>query len=172
MILHLTNGEAMMEYLENNNINLGEYVEPFNEAMSIGEVSEDIFGAEFCEFRASEHGVIQEDYEDIVLLRLENFLAMEYEELHMYFDDDVHCAMNLITVLAYLDRNSYEGSVILHIIDKNYLVIKDVRINIVGFYQVYLSVLLNHKKPLIKIPEFITGNIDKYLKEYSAKDNF
>lgn len=170
MILHLTNGEAMMEYLEDNHIKLGEYVEPFNEAMCIGEVSEDIFGAEFCELRASEHGVIQEDYEDTVLLRLENFLAMEYDELHMYFDDDMHCTMNLITALAYLDRNSYEGSVFLHIIDNNYFVIKDVHIEIVGFYQVYLSVLLKHDKPLYKLPEFITGNIDKYLKDYTAKD--
>lgn len=165
MILHLTNGEAMMEFLEDNNVKLGEYVEPFNEAMNIGAVSEDIFGADFCELRASEHGVIQEDYEDVVLLRLEKFLAMEYNEIHMYFDEDLHCTMNLITALAYLDRNQYEGAVYLHVINEKYQVIKDININVVGFYRVYLAVLLEHNKPLIKLPELLTKNIDIYLKE-------
>lgn len=165
MILHLLNGEAMREHLAEHNIILGEYVEPFNEAMCVGETTQDIFGGEFCEVRASEHGVIQEDYEETVLRPLENFLEMEYDELHMYFDEDMHCSINIITILAYLDRNAYEGSVFLHVINSKFDVLYDAAINVVGFYDVYDAVLINRIMPIIQLPKLLLNNILEYLND-------
>ena len=79
---------------------------PFNEGMCDGETIEDIFSGEFELERCVAHGVGVEEYEDIVINPLAPLFSFEYDELHLFFDEDMFCQINLITLLAYLDSNA------------------------------------------------------------------
>ena len=48
--LNVVNGMAMLSYINQNNIDLGGEVVPFNEGMCDGETIEDIFSGFYCEY--------------------------------------------------------------------------------------------------------------------------
>ncbi len=118
--LNVVNGMAMLSYLTENNIDLGGEIVPFNEGMCDGETIQDIFSGDFELERCVVHGVGVEEYEDIVINPLSPLFTFEYDELHLFFDEDMFCQINLITLLAYLDSNCYEGKIALHIVDYEY----------------------------------------------------
>ena len=60
--------------------------------------------------------------------------------------------INLITLLAYLDSNNYDGNLALHLIDYDFSEIKCVQIKPNGFYEVYKSVLINKQIPETILP--------------------
>ena len=118
--LNVVNGMAMLSYLTTNKIEMDGEVVPFNEGMCDGETVEDIFSGEFEMERCIVHGVGVEEYEDIVINPLAPLFTVEYDELHLFFDEDMFCQINLITLLAYLDSNSYDGNIALHLIDYDF----------------------------------------------------
>lgn len=170
MRLNIVNGMAMLAYLEENKIDLGGEVVPFNEGMCDGETVEDIFSGEFELERCVAHGVGIEEYEDIVINPLAPLFSFEYDELHLFFDEDMFCQINLITLLAYLDSNSYEGNIALHLIDYDFQEIKCVQIKPQGFFAVYKTVLIDKQIPEIILPDVMTDAVVNYL-EYSKEEN-
>lgn len=168
--LNVVNGMAMLSYINQNNIDLGGEVVPFNEGMCDGETIEDIFSGEFELERCVAHGVGVEEYEDIVINPLAPLFSFEYDELHLFFDEDMFCQINLITLLAYLDSNAYDGKIALHLIDYDFQEIKCVEIKPQGFFDVYKCVLINKKIPETILPDIMMDAVINYL-EYSKEDN-
>lgn len=161
--LNITNGMAMLRFFEENNIELSGETVAFNEAMCEGNVDYPIFSDEFCHERALVHGVGVEEYYEMVIDALGSFFDMEYDELHLFFDEDMYCQINLLTIFAYLDRNEYDGRVALHIVDKTFNEIKGVEIKINGFYNVYLEAIVNKRVPSVELPNMIMDGIIDYL---------
>ena len=168
--LNVVNGMAMLSYLTENNIDLGGEIVPFNEGMCDGETIQDIFSGDFELERCVVHGVGVEEYEDIVTNPLSPLFTFEYDELHLFFDEDMFCQINLITLLAYLDSNCYEGKIALHIVDYEYQEIKCVEIKPQGFFNVYKTVLIDKKIPEIILPDIMMDAVINYL-DYSKENN-
>ena len=80
------------------------------------------------------------------------------------------CQINLITLLAYLDSNCYEGKIALHIVDYEYQEIKCVEIKPQGFFNVYKTVLIDKKIPEIILPDIMMDAVINYL-DYSKENN-
>ena len=168
--LNVVNGMAMLSYLQSNNIDLGGEVVPFNEGMCDGDTIEDIFSGEFELERCVAHGVGVEEYEDIVINPLSPLFTFDYDELHLFFDEDMFCQINLITLLAYLDSNAYDGKIALHLIDYDFQEIKCVEIKPQGFFDVYKSVLINKQIPETILPDIMMEAVINYL-DYSKEEN-
>lgn len=168
--LNVVNGMAMMSYINENKIDLGGEVVPFNEGMCDGETIEDIFSGDFELIRCSAHGVGVEEYEEIVINPLSPLFYFEYDELHAFFDEDMFCQINLITLLAYLDSNDYEGKFALHLMDYNFNQIKCVEIKVKGFFDVYKMVLIEKRIPETVLPDIMMDAVVAYL-DYSKEDN-
>lgn len=162
-MLHLFRDIDMLDFMRLHKVEFNGEVNYFNEIMSEGDLTEDIFGAEFCSCRSVYHQLPQEDYEEQAIAPISDFLSLMYDEAHLYFSSEYDDVMNLIVVLAYLDRNTYEGDVILHIIDKDYNVLKDVSIAITGFYAIYCDVFIFGRMPNAKLPKELSSNITKYM---------
>lgn len=116
MKLHILNGEVMMEYFKRTKF-LDEEMVPFNEAMCYGETSETIFTEQFIQVRANVHHVTTDQYYQLTIKLLEKVLNNEYNELYLWFDEDMFCQINVLTILAWLDQNNNSQSVILNIVD-------------------------------------------------------
>lgn len=170
MRLNVVNGMAMMAYLKENKVQMDGDVVPFNEGMCDGETIEDIFSGEFELQRSLAHGVGVEEYEEIVINPLAPLFSFEYDELHLFFDSDMFCQINLITLLAYLDSNCYEGRVALHLIDYNFREQKCVEIKPQGFFDVYKKVLIQKQIPDIILPDIMMDAVVNYL-DYVKDDN-
>lgn len=168
--LNIVNGMAMLSYLHENEIELGGDVIPFNEGMCDGDAIEDIFGGEFELMRCTVHGVGIEEYEDIVINHLHPLFSFDFDELHLFFDEDMFCQINLITVLAYLDINEYDGRIALHIIDNSFQELSMVEIKQQGFYNIYKTVLIDKRIPEVILPEMIADAVIKYL-DYSGENS-
>lgn len=162
-MLHLFRDIDMLDFMRDYKVEFNGEVNYFNEIMSEGDLTEDIFGAEFCSCRSVYHQLPQEDYEEQAIAPISDFLSLSHEETHLYFSSEYDDVINLLVVLAYLDRNSYEGDVILHIIDKDYNVLKDVGIAVTGFYAIYCDVFLFCRMPDTKLPAELSANITQYM---------
>ena len=152
MRLNVVNGMAMLSYLIENKIDLGGDIIPFNEGMCDGETTEDIFSGEFELERCTTHGVGVEEYEDIVINPLAPLFTFEYDELHLFFDEDMFCQINLITLLAYLDSNNYDGNIL---INKQIpeTILPDIMMDAVINY-------LDYSKEDNELTQFVEQNID------------
>ena len=161
--LNIVNGMAMLSYLSENDIKLDGETIPFNEGMCEGDATEDIFGGEFSMMRCAVHGVGIEEYEDIVINHLNELFSFDHDETHLFFDDDMFCQINLITLLAYFDVNDYDGRVALHLIDHSFTEINMVEIKPSGFYEIYKTVLIDKRVPEVILPEIMSDAVVKYL---------
>ncbi len=168
--LNIVNGMAMLSYIKEFKIDLGGDVVPFNECMCEGFVTADIFGAEFELARCTTHGVGIEEYEDIVINYLHPLFSEDYDELHLFFDEDMFCQINLITLLAYLDMTEYEGKIALHIIDNSFAELNVVELKSQSFFVVYKQLLIEKKVPEIVLPELMSDAVIKYL-DYSSDNS-
>lgn len=163
-ILNIVNSQAMLDYINDNKVDLAGPVVPFNDAMCEGEGTEDIFGSDFAMMRAVALGVGVEEYEEYVISPISSLFSLDYDQIHLYFDQDMFCQINLVTLLGYMDMEGYEGRVVLHIINsEDYTVLRDAEIKVQGFYAVYKDVVLNKKIPSMKLPPMMMENVLRYL---------
>ena len=168
-ILHITSGEmtanALRELLPQ------EEILPFNEAMCEGEVHIEIFTDEFYRLRAAAYGVELEDYLQKSPGSFMQNRLKDYPVLYLYFDYDMFCTVNIITLLAFLEQSGYSGRIKFHLLEADGSVaILDTWPVLLGIYEkCYCRVLLKRQR-------FITGNelfdkgIELYI-EYKKRNN-
>ena len=150
-ILHITSGEmtanALRELLPQ------EEILPFNEAMCEGEVHIEIFTDEFYRLRAAAYGVELEDYLQKSPGSFMQNRLKDYPVLYLYFDYDMFCTVNIITLLAFLEQSGYSGRIKFHLLEADGSVaILDTWPVLLGIYEkCYCRVLLKRQR-------FITGN--------------
>jgi hypothetical protein len=156
MVLNIANGTALKEYLvdrwttDEKNIS-------FNESMITGESSDTIFDNEFFQVRALSLGISYEQYLQTTVAELGELLNKPHSNIVLWFDEDMFCQINVLTLCAYLEYTHFEGEVQLNIIQQNFwqynvrdIVIKSYQLNLTGYYSIYKDVLI--QKAFTKFP--------------------
>lgn len=169
MKLEILNGQVMYDHFNNLKNNNSIYV-PFNEAMCEGVAHIDIFSDAFITDRCKSLGVTYLEYKKITLEPLEPLLDNKFKEVILWFDEDMFCQINMLTILAYLDQNNFSGEVTINLVDPGYKVMDTFKTKTKGFKEVYIDVLINKSKPSNRVFEYLERGIDLYL-EYSLEEN-
>lgn len=172
-VLHLLNGQTMFDDYQENRLTVHGYYAPFNEAMCAHETSEEIFGAEFNALRALGHGVSAADYERITLRPLQPLLeGRSFDGIVLWFGDDMFCQMNLLTVLAYLQRAGYRGKVVFHRVIETAEAIETIdamqamepiELPALDYAALYKQVLVRRERPVPPPFPIMARGIDLYL---------
>ena len=157
MVLNITNGDYFNSYfLEQLHTEYTGDALPFREAMIQGETVNEVFSNEFIRIRAKELSVEETTYRNNARNFL-NFCAKhtDYQELRLWFGKDSFCQLNLLTLLATLEKIGYEGKLTLFIIDDESFEIleKDIPLQL-GIYQNLYEKILVQRIPAPNATEY------------------
>jgi len=127
-ILNITAGEELNNKLKKD----GEIWIPFNEAMIIGEYASPLFSKEFCLQRSKVHAVSLEEYKSRLSLFLDVLPRLnDYDEIRLWFGDELFCQKNREIVIKTLKLYNYIGKITLFVVDEiNGKLLKEVKISI------------------------------------------
>lgn len=168
--LNILNGHVMYEYFKGHNLNKNGIYVPFNEAMCVGEVTDNIFSDEFNDNRASAHNVSIEYYHELTLKPLEVLFNNQFSNIVLWFHDDMFCQINLLTLLAYLDQIDYSEIITFNLINHDFKVIKSFEIEVDGYKEIYREVMINRSLPENIDLSVMEKGIKLYL-EYLKNEN-
>lgn len=141
-IVNILNGQAMYDYFKRYQLDKsGAYV-PFNEAMCVGDVTEDIFSNRFIKCRCDAFCITIEQYNDLTLKPLQIFFENQFEAILLWFDDDMFCQINLLTLLAYLEQMKYSGEIAFNLVDRKFKVIDSTKLSVEGWSEIYKQVMI------------------------------
>ena len=148
MRINIVSGDAMAEYGEN----LGfKNCTIFAEAMIDGIVKDPVpFSQSFISERAKVHGTHPDKYRKKCAQQL---LKMRSgDEVHVYFGEDLFCQLNLITLLAYLERIGI-AKVTYHVVFEDEMKETALIENLetTGFSEIYKAVLINHTSAAVPL---------------------
>ena len=149
--LNILNGQSMYDYFKEHNLDKNGVYVPFNEAMCVGEVTMDIFSEKFNKCRCNSHHVSMEKYNELTLLPLQLLFKNQFSHLVLWFDDDMFCQINLLTLLAYLDQINYSSKITFNLVDHKFGVVDCFEFGVQGYKEIYKQVMINR---------CITQNID------------
>lgn len=141
MRINIISGDVMAEYSEQ--LGFKNYT-IFSEAMIDGIVKDEHpFSPSFINERAKVHGIHPDKYRKKCA---QNLLKMRAgDDVHVYFGEDLFCQLNLITVLAFLEKLGID-KVTYHVIFEDEMKETALIENLetTGFSEIYKSVLINH----------------------------
>lgn len=168
-VRNILNGGAMCHYLLRQNFNLANTI-PFNEAMCMGQHTLDIFSEEFIDTRCQSLEIRKTSYMDEVCFPLLKVLEMNKEELHLWFDEDMFCQINLLVLLTYLEQINFDQPIYLNLVSAKYQFLKQIPITLGSYQALYERVILAHEAPLQPSFEALDNGIKLYL-NYIKPDN-
>jgi hypothetical protein len=145
--LHILNGQAMFDYFKKTHFLIDEIMVPFNEAMCFGCVSDELFTQDFVEKRASVHHVTTEQYTEITLNPLEPLFSKDFTHIELWFDEDMFCQINILTILAWLDKNGHSKPIDLHIVGDKFEPIESYTLLAIGYYELFKQVMIHKTFP-------------------------
>lgn len=159
MRINIVSGDTMAEYGEQ----LGfKNCISFSEAMIDGTVKDEVpFSQSFISERAKVHGTHPDKYRKKCAQQL---LKMRSgDEVHVYFGEDLFCQLNLITLLAYLERIGID-KVQYHVVFEDEMKETALLENLetTGFSEIYKAVLINHTTASVPL-EIMEKGISLYL---------
>ncbi|MGE7664791.1 hypothetical protein ACQKMN_03650 [Ureibacillus composti] len=169
-VLHLLNGESMLHVFNTSHFLKGETLIPFNEAMCYGKTSSDIFSPLFNKIRASIHQVTVDEYKERTLKHLEPLFLKNFNRIELWFDFDMFCQINLLTVLGWLDQEHHKCSIKLHLVDDQFKPIEEYSLTSEGYYLMYKQVMVDRKMPSTIELSPLRKGINWYL-SYLKKDS-
>lgn len=161
--LNILNGQEMYNYFLKTNFLNQEIMLPFNEAMCYGNTSNDLFSQEFVEIRSNVHHVTPSQYTEITLLPLQPLFSKNYTNIALWFDADMFCQINLLTILAWLDKNEYKGTIVLHLVGDNFEPEEHFNLEAKGYYELYNQVMIYKTRPDYIVPPPLCKGIELYL---------
>lgn len=146
-LLNVLNGQMMYEeFAKQQLMGNSDYV-PFNEAMCTNPTISPIFSEEFNKLRAIGHEVSLQQYEQVTLKPLKPLLTNDYKCIVLWFGDDMFCQMNLLTVLAFLEQQRYQGKVYYYMVKEMTYDVEETEIELGPYGGVYHEVLMHHRLP-------------------------
>ena len=161
MVLYIVNGSVLKTYLAAK-CEDGQKIIAFNESMITGKCGEDIFSDSFFRQRAENLQIAYEQYDAVTVAELDELLHSAYDEIILWFDADMFCQMNVLTLCAYLDAVKYRGRVQLYIVRQDFwqcagwqdIVIKSYPIELQGYHAIYQEVLCGRQAKEKEYPVF------------------
>jgi hypothetical protein len=168
--VNILNGQSIFDYFKKYNLNKNGIYAPFNEAMCIGEVTADIFSAEFAICRCNAHHVTMEKYNEITLLPLKILFENNFSDIILWFDDDMFCQINLLTLLAYLDQINYRGNTTFNLVNHEFELVSSIDVDAQGYRELYKEVMVSKRMPQkVNLP-LLENGIKLYF-EYLKEEN-
>lgn len=168
--VHILNGQEMYNYFHKTHFLKHDLLIPFNEAMCYGETCSDIFSPEFINLRSKVHQVTTTQYSEITLKPLKPLFEGGYSRINLWFDTDMFCQINLLTIVAWLDSVNYKGEVTLHLVDDHFEMINKYSLNVEGYEMIYEQVLINKVNPGHVEPAPLKKGVELYL-SYLEQDS-
>jgi len=169
-MLNILNGQVMLDYFRQHQFDKAGVYIPFNEAMCVGKVTEDIFSYQFNKCRCDAHNITLEQYNEQTLKPLSVLFNKRFSNIVLWFDDDMFCQINLLTILAYLDQTEYTGEAVFNLVDYGFNIVDRFELDIRGYHEIYKEVMINKRIPgKIGLPVLEKG-IELYF-EYIKEDN-
>ncbi|PMC40742.1 AraC family transcriptional regulator [Bacillus sp. UMB0899] len=162
--LNIVNGQVMYYFFKEKDFLKEEKIVSFNEAMCYGRTSSSIFSAEFVETRSKVHNVSLDQYRNITINALQPLLSKNFDKLVLWFDEDMFCQMNILTILAWLDQIDYHHSVTLMLVDDEFNPIHTHTIQPKGYKEIYKQVLIEKQIPDRTLPHSLQKGIQLYVK--------
>ncbi|MFD1019476.1 AraC family transcriptional regulator [Thalassobacillus hwangdonensis] len=169
--LNILNGTEMYKNFMETHFLKPESMIPFNEAMCYGETCDDLFSEAFTEMRARVHGVRLAQYAEITLSPLQPLFSENFDRIALWFDEDMFCQINLLTILAWLDQKDYKGSIDLHLVDNHFQPVRSYSLEAKGYDSLYKQVLIHKAIPQQEVhPSSLKKGINLYL-NYLKEDS-
>ena len=169
-ILNILNGQVMYDYFKQHYFDKNSVYMPFNEAMCVGEVTDDIFSNQFNKCRCDAHHVTIEQYNELTLKPLQMLFQNQFSHIVLWFDDDMFCQINLLTLLAYLNQINYNRKITFNLVNQEFKVVDCFEFDVQGYNGIYKQVMINRGIPQnIKLSVMENG-IRLYL-EYLKEEN-
>jgi hypothetical protein len=168
--VHILNGQEMYNYFKKTHFLEQELLIPFNEAMCYGDTCNDLFSKEFIDLRSKVHQVTITQYSEITLKPLKPFFRGDFSRIILWFDTDMFCQINLLTILAWLDHTNYQGEVELHLVDDNFKLIDNCSLEVDVYENLYKQVLINKETPEHIEPTSLKKGVELYL-NYLEQDS-
>lgn len=160
--LNILNGESLTEFFRKMYFEEGEDIISFNECLVDGEVHQNIFSEEFFRVRKNfitkHYDVSSKVYNTKSITEIRPLLYNKYDEITLWFDFDMFCQINLLTILAYLDSIRFEGAVTVNIIKQCFfecesideIILNQVKVHSLDhFFDLYFDILV--KKDFEKV---------------------
>lgn len=170
MVLNIANGSVLKEYLVEKCAK-DEKIISFNESMITGESSKTIFNDDFFHVRAKSLGINYDQYYQVTVLELKELLYKSHTKIVLWFDEDMFCQINVLTLCAYLDYTDFDGEVQLNIIQQKFwqynmenIVIKSYELNVRGYYSIYKDVLI--RKVFMKNNDLLVEEMKQGIRLY------
>ncbi len=168
--LNIFNGQVMYNYFMQQYLDENNGCVPFNEAMCVGEVSIDIFSDQFNRYRCNAHHITMEQYQGKTLNPLRPLFNNQFTDIIFWFDDDMFCQINLLTLLAYLDQMHFNKKITLNLVNHVFTLINQFEFGIQGYHEIYKQVLMNKFIPQSIHLSVMEKGIRLYL-EYIKEEN-
>ncbi|WP_432353656.1 helix-turn-helix domain-containing protein [Sporosarcina sp. A2] len=150
-VLNILNGQMMYEDFNSKRLMGDSDYAPFNEAMCVHATTTSIFDSTFMQTRALGHNVSVDSYSNTVIKPLSKLFNKKYNYIVLWFGKDMFCQMNLLTILAYLEKSNYVGKIFLNSFREDEFKVNQVEM-MLGFYDsVYEDVLVNQVMPSQKL---------------------
>lgn len=167
--LHITNG-AYFNAILKTKYNLDGI--PFHEAMMTGDTVSKIFSKEFISLRAQTHGVSEAVYREKLAPLLKELKNPDFDEIILWFGKDAFCQMNMLTLLSYLEKQGYHGTVYAQYIDDETgeRLGEKTPVSLVGKYELYQKILV--EKTFINSKETVLKNAINLYFDYLSDDGF
>ncbi len=168
--LNVLNGQMMYEeFAKHQLMGNSDYV-PFNEAMCTNPTASPIFSEEFNQIRAAGHQVSLQAYEQMTLNPLKPLWTKDYQCIVLWFGDDMFCQMNLLTMLAFLEQQGYQGNVYFHMVKETTYDVEETELELGGYLEVYQEVFMHHRFPKATLLPVMYQGIQLYF-NYLQEEN-
>lgn len=168
--LNVLNGQMMYEeFAKHQLMGNSDYV-PFNEAMCTNPTASPIFSEEFNQIRAAGHQVSLQAYEQMTLNPLKPLWTKGYQCIVLWFGDDMFCQMNLLTMLAFLEQQGYQGKVYFHMVKETTYDVEETELELGGYLEVYQEVFMHHRFPKATLLPVMYQGIQLYF-NYLQEEN-
>ncbi|WP_051405000.1 hypothetical protein [Bacillus cihuensis] len=168
--LNILNGQSMYHYFKKTHFLNKEMMIPFNEAMCFGPTSSQLFSDTFIALRAKVHHITAVQYEEITIKPLYPLFHNDFTHLRLWFDTDMFCQMNLLTILAWLDQTNHSMPIDLHIVGHHFELLEKFTLEPMGYYELYKQVLVHKIMPKCISPPPLKKGVELYL-TYLHKDS-
>lgn len=171
-VLHILNGNCLLEYFRENKLlqQNNTYI-PFNEAVCWGEVTTDIFSKAFIEKRIKSLNTTINEYKDIVLDPLKPLFQNNFKTVVLWFGEDMFCQINMLTILAYLEKSGFSGNVLECIIDEDTYEVVDIKKNsLKGMMHLYKNMMILKQMPNVEVLPISKKVVHMYL-NYRNQDS-
>jgi len=138
--------------------------------MCVGEVTDNIFSTQFINCRCEAHQVSLEQYNKLTLRPLQMLFKNQFSHIVLWFDDDMFCQINLLTILAYLNQINYSYNVTFNLVGPKFSLVNSFEFSVQGYYQLFKEVMLNRCIPENINLSILENGIRLYL-QYLKEEN-